>query len=100
APLGRAYLRCAERGELPAPAAAVLSAIRRGDRAGAARRAARLADWGASSGAALLWGIAAGAGSTGRALQAQDPGAGKAGVLTRDKRRGDARHPARCRMSY
>lgn len=61
APLGRDYLRCAERGELPAPAAAVLDAIRDGDAPRAARRAARLADWGASSGAALLWGIAAGA---------------------------------------
>ncbi|MDP1846813.1 MAG: DUF2877 domain-containing protein, partial [Solirubrobacteraceae bacterium] len=61
APLGREYLRCAERGELPEPAAAVLDAIRRADPSAAARRAARLADWGASSGAALLWGIAAGA---------------------------------------
>lgn len=61
APLGRAYLRCAERGELPAPAAAVLSAIRAGDAPAAARRATRLSEWGASSGAALLWGLAAGA---------------------------------------
>ena len=61
APLGRDYLRCAERGELPEPAAAVLAAIRDADPAAAARRAARLADWGASSGAALLWGMAAGA---------------------------------------
>lgn len=61
APLGRDYLRCAERGELPAPAAAVLTAIRDGDRGAAARRASALAEWGASSGAALLWGMAAGA---------------------------------------
>jgi len=61
APLGRDYLRCAERGELPAPAAAVLHAIRSADPRAAARRASRLAGWGASSGAALLWGIAAGA---------------------------------------
>ena len=61
APLGREYLRCAERGELPAPAAAVMAAIRTGDAAAAARRAAGLAEWGASSGAALLWGMAAGA---------------------------------------
>lgn len=60
APLGREYLRCAERGELPQPAARVLDAIRAGDRRAAARRAAALADWGATSGAALLWGIAAG----------------------------------------
>jgi hypothetical protein len=57
-PLGLAYLRCAERGELPEPAARVLGAIRRGD-APAARRAARaLGAWGASSGAAILWGLA------------------------------------------
>jgi hypothetical protein len=61
APLGREYLRCAERGELPQPAATVLAAIRAGDPQAAARRARGLADWGASSGAALLWGIAAGA---------------------------------------
>jgi hypothetical protein len=66
APLGRAYLRCAERGELPQPAAAVLAAIAAGDRAVAARRARGLADWGASSGAALLWGMAAGAAATER----------------------------------
>ena len=64
APLGREYLRCAERGELPAPAAAVMSAIRAGDAAAARRRAAGLAEWGASSGAALLWGMAAGADAT------------------------------------
>lgn len=63
-PLGYAYLRCAERGELPAPAAAVLTAIRAGDAWAAARRASALAEWGASSGAALLWGIAAGAAAT------------------------------------
>lgn len=61
APLGRAYLRCAERGELAAPAAAVLAAICAGDAEAAARRATRLAGWGASSGAALLWGMAAAA---------------------------------------
>ena len=61
APLGRAYLRCAARGELPGPAAAVLEAIEAGDAAAAARRARGLAVWGASSGAALLWGIGAGA---------------------------------------
>jgi hypothetical protein len=61
APLGRDYLRCAERGELPAPAAAVMAAIRAGDAPAAARRAGGLAEWGASSGAALLWGMAAAA---------------------------------------
>jgi len=62
APLGRDYLRCAERGELPAPAEAVLAAIRLGDAPAAARRAAGLRCWGTSSGAALLWGMAAAAG--------------------------------------
>jgi len=64
APLGRDYLRCAERGELPRPAAAVLSAIRGGDAAATRRRAGGLARWGASSGAALLWGMAAAAAKT------------------------------------
>ena len=61
APLGRDYLRCAERGELAQPAAQVLEAIRAGDPRLAARRARLLAGWGATSGAAMLWGIAAGA---------------------------------------
>ena len=61
APLGRDYLRCAERGELAQPAARVLEAIRAGEPRLAARRARLLAGWGASSGAALLWGMAAGA---------------------------------------
>ena len=61
APLGREYLRCAERGELAQPAALVLEAIRAGEPRLAARRARLLAGWGASSGAALLWGMAAGA---------------------------------------
>ena len=64
APLGREYLRCAERGELPAPAAAAMAAIRSGDVAAAARRASGLAEWGASSGAALLWGMTAAAAAT------------------------------------
>ena len=61
APLGLAYLRCAARGELPEPAAAVLRAIRAGDADAARRRVPGLARWGATSGAAILWGIAAGA---------------------------------------
>jgi hypothetical protein len=64
APLGRDYLRCAERGELPQPAASVLEAILAADAAAAARRAGGLAGWGASSGAAQLWGLAAGAAQT------------------------------------
>ncbi|MCA1689330.1 MAG: DUF2877 domain-containing protein, partial [Actinobacteria bacterium] len=61
APLGRDYLRCAERGELAQPAARVLEAIRAGEPRLAARRARALAGWGATSGAAMLWGMAAGA---------------------------------------
>jgi hypothetical protein len=61
ASLGREYLRCAERGELPQPAATVLEAILGGDAGAAVRRARGLAGWGASSGSALLWGMAAGA---------------------------------------
>ncbi len=64
APLGREYLRCAERGELPQPAAEVLAAIRAGDVSAATRRARGLGEWGASSGAALLWGMAAAAAAT------------------------------------
>jgi len=60
-PLGRAYLRCAERGELPEVAERVLDAIRAGDADGARRRARALSRWGASSGTAILWGAAAGA---------------------------------------
>jgi hypothetical protein len=62
APLGLAYLRCAERGELPQVAARVLHAVRAGDPGAAARHARALDAWGATSGTALLWGIAAGAG--------------------------------------
>jgi hypothetical protein len=58
-PLGLAYLRCAERGELPEPAARLLAAIRAGDAALARQRTAGLARWGATSGAAILWGFAA-----------------------------------------
>jgi hypothetical protein len=60
-PIGLAYLRCAERGELPAPAAATIAAVLAGDREAAARRARVLRRWGGSSGSALLWGIGAGA---------------------------------------
>jgi len=57
-PVGLAYLRCAERGEVAEPVARVLAAVRHGD-VTAARRAARaLGAWGASSGAAILWGLA------------------------------------------
>jgi len=58
-PIGLAYLRCAERGELPDAADALLRAIAAGDAAVAARRARVLARWGASSGPALYWGMQA-----------------------------------------
>lgn len=61
-PVSLAYLRCAQRGELPEAAAAVLAAIRAGDAPLAARRAEALRTWGATSGAALLWGMAVSAG--------------------------------------
>jgi hypothetical protein len=57
-PLGLAYLRCAERGELPEVVARVVAAIRAGDAETARRRARTLSRWGASSGAAMLWGVA------------------------------------------
>lgn len=57
-PLGLAYLRCAERGELPEVVARVVAAIRAGDAEAARRRARTLSRWGASSGAAMLWGVA------------------------------------------
>lgn len=60
-PVSLAYLRCAERGELPEAAAAVLTAVRAADGALAARRAQALRGWGATSGDALLWGMAAAA---------------------------------------
>ena len=59
-PIGLAYLRCAERGELPGPAARLLAAVLTGDPAAASRRARTLRLWGSTSGVALLWGMAAG----------------------------------------
>jgi hypothetical protein len=62
-PLGLAYLRCAERGELPDVATRALHAIRAGDARLATRRARALSGWGATSGSAILWGMAAAAGT-------------------------------------
>ena len=62
APLGLAYLRCAERGELPEAGVALLAALHSGDGSRASAAALDLRTWGASSGTAMLWGIAAGAG--------------------------------------
>jgi hypothetical protein len=61
APLGLAYLRCAQRGELAEPVEAVLRAVRSGDASAARWHARRVSTWGASSGAAMLWGMAAAA---------------------------------------
>ena len=60
-PIGLAYLRCAERGELPDPAAPVLGAMLAGDRAAALALLPALLGWGDSSGAALLRGLVAAA---------------------------------------
>jgi hypothetical protein len=57
--LGLAYLRCAERGELPDAGAQLLVAIRRGSPAAARAAVPGLRAWGTSSGAALAWGMAA-----------------------------------------
>jgi Protein of unknown function (DUF2877) len=60
-PIALAYLRCAERGELPEPATRLLAAVAAGDHEAAARRARVLTKWGATSGRALMWGFAAAA---------------------------------------
>lgn len=60
-PLGLAYLRAAEHGELPDAGAALLGALLAGSAAEAGTAARCLRSWGASSGAALGWGILAGA---------------------------------------
>jgi hypothetical protein len=59
-PLGLAYLRRAEQGELPDSAARLLAAILRGSVPDVARALPALRSWGASSGVALGWGVAAG----------------------------------------
>jgi hypothetical protein len=63
-PIGLAYLRCAERGELAEPAAAVLGAVGAGKSERALSLLPGLHRWGASSGFGLLWGIAAAVSST------------------------------------
>jgi Protein of unknown function (DUF2877) len=59
-PVGLAYLRCAERGELPDAAATLLAGIRLGSPSRVDAALPALRRWGASSGAALAWGMAAG----------------------------------------
>ena len=63
-PIGLAYLDCAERGELPEAAQRTLEAVRAGDAALAGRRARGLAQWGETSGGAMLCGMAAASGAT------------------------------------
>jgi hypothetical protein len=63
-PIGLAYLECAERGELPEVAQRTLDAVRAGDAELAGRRARILARWGATSGRAMLSGMAAASGAT------------------------------------
>jgi hypothetical protein len=60
-PLGVAYLRCAERGELPDAGAYLLAALDAVSPRRAIAAAIGLREWGSSSGAALIWGISAGA---------------------------------------
>ncbi|MGO9498939.1 MAG: DUF2877 domain-containing protein [Solirubrobacteraceae bacterium] len=55
--LGLAYLRCAERGELPDVAADLLTAVCHGSVAEARAAIPALRAWGSSSGMALAWGI-------------------------------------------
>jgi hypothetical protein len=75
--LGLAYLRCAERGELPDAAARLLDAICRGSAAAARAAVSALRSWGASSGAALALGIdAAVMQSSERSYRWQDSGWG------------------------
>jgi Protein of unknown function (DUF2877) len=76
--LGHAYLRCADRGELPEAGAAVLAAVLAGKPKAAATAAIDLDDWGASSGAALLWGIEAGA----TELRSHNPSAPHANICS------------------
>ncbi len=57
--LGLAYLRCAERQELPDAGAQLLVAIHRGSVGGVQAALPRLNAWGATSGIALAWGMAA-----------------------------------------
>jgi Protein of unknown function (DUF2877) len=65
-PIGLAYLRCAERGELPDGAARLVAACRAGDTAAGLSALPDLRRWGSTSGAAVAWGIGAGTASGGR----------------------------------
>ena len=63
--LGLAYLRCAERLELPDVGMRLLAAVARGSVPDALTSLPALGEWGASSGIALGWGIAAAFGVAG-----------------------------------
>jgi hypothetical protein len=58
-PLGLAYLRCAERGELPDACAPLVVAIRHGSVPAVQAAIKGLGAWGASSGTAFGWGVVA-----------------------------------------
>jgi hypothetical protein len=60
-PLGLAYLRSAERGDLPDAGVESLAALNAGSPRRAITSAIGLSKWGSSSGAALVCGISAGA---------------------------------------
>jgi hypothetical protein len=60
-PLGLAYLHCAERGELPDAGARLLAAVRGGSLESVRAAVPCVRRWGATSGVALGWGIAAAA---------------------------------------
>ena len=77
--LSLAYLRCAERGELPAAAEALIAAR---DAAAAARSARALSRWGATSGRALMLGMDAAA-RRGRARPTPVPRCAPAGPSAR-----------------
>ena len=60
-PVGLAYLRCAERGELPGAAARLVAACLAADAAAGLSALTELRRWGSTSGAAVAWGIGAAA---------------------------------------
>ena len=73
-PISLAYLRCAERGELPEPAVRLLRALARRDDDAAARDARVLTStWGASSGRALIHGFAAAAAAAAAQFRSNGP---------------------------
>jgi hypothetical protein len=87
-PIGLAYLRCAERGELPDAGAAVLACIRLGSASGVEDVLPGLREWGSSSGTALAWGMAAALHANGRGyVPGCNPQASKEGSRGADRGR-------------